>query len=432
MVRIIFLILISFNLWSDSELIVTKILSLKINSTINPATLNYLSNALKKAREDSYPFILVKLNTPGGLVTTTKNILTLMGESEIPFIVWITPEGGSATSAGAIIASAAHLLVMNNGTNIGAATPVDLGKEIEQSDLKMKAVNDLSALVQSLAETRGRNGALFSEMIRKASSYQSHEAFKQNIVDGLANNTDEIWKLLKTKKIIVKGIEHQYSLAPHIQIDSFEMDLGEKLLDILANPTLAYILFILGALLIYLELQTPGGYIAGGIGVSCLLVAGICFQVLPINLGSLGLIVLAFILFILEIFITSLGLLFISGMVSLLIGSLFLFSSYEGHVQLEKSLIYSVVAAVAFFLLTILYFLKKYKNKNKNGAVHFSLIGSTGFIMARLEAFTYQVKIHGEIWKARANSDTLNPEQKVKVIKQEPNELTLFIEKVDT
>ncbi len=417
MVRIILLGLISFKLWSSTDLdqivTVSKVLTLKIDSSINPATLNYLTNGLKKAREESYPLILVKLNTPGGLVTTTKSILTLMGESEIPFIFWITPEGASATSAGAIIASGSHLLVMNSGTNIGAATPVDLGKDIEKSDLKMKAVNDLSALVQSLAEARGRNAKLFSEMIKSATSYQSHEALKEKIVDGIATNTDTIWNLLNNKQLTVNGKTYQYKLSPNIQIDFFEMDLGEKLLDIFANPMLAYILFILGAILIYLELQAPGGYIAGGIGAICLILAGICFQVLPINLGSLGLVILAFVLFILEMFITSFGLLFISGMVSLFFGSIFLFSSYEGYVHLEKMVIYSVIAAVFFFLAFILFYLKRDRAKNRGGPNHFTLVGATG------------------IWKAKAEDDNLVCDQKIRVVAQNPNELLLSIAKVD-
>ena len=141
---------------------ISKILRLKIQSSINPATMSYLKTGFKKAQEENFHLILIEMNTPGGLVTTTKEILTLIGESEIPSAVWIRPEGASATSAGAIIASGAHLLFMSEGTNIGAATPIQMSGDIDKkSDARKKAINDLVALVQSLSEARNRNAVLF-------------------------------------------------------------------------------------------------------------------------------------------------------------------------------------------------------------------------------------------------------------------------------
>ena len=164
---------------------VKQISVLEVNSSINPATYNYLKTELSKLSADKGDLAILKLDTPGGLVTTTKDIITLIGKLTVPFVVWVTPEGASATSAGAIIASSAHLLVMSEGTNIGAATPVGIGKDIEKSDGKAKAINDLVALVRSLSKARGRNPDRFAEMISKASSFDSQTALKEKVINGI-------------------------------------------------------------------------------------------------------------------------------------------------------------------------------------------------------------------------------------------------------
>ena len=153
---------------------------MNINSSINTSTLDYLEHSFKKVKNYEAPLVLIKLNTPGGFVTTTKDIMTLIGDVDFPVVIWITPEGASATSAGAIISSSAHFLFMSEGTNIGAATPIGLGKDIEQKDAKSKAVNDLVALTQSLSEARGRDPIGFGKMISEAKSYKTQEDLKLN------------------------------------------------------------------------------------------------------------------------------------------------------------------------------------------------------------------------------------------------------------
>jgi len=154
---------------------INKVLTLSVNSSINPATLNYINRGFIEAKEKNYDALCINLNTPGGLVTTTKDIITLIGKSSIPVIVRVYPEGASATSAGAIISSSAHLLFMAPGTNIGAATPITSGGGIKDKDVRNKAVNDLVALVSSLSEARGRSVKSFQQMVEKASSFSANE-----------------------------------------------------------------------------------------------------------------------------------------------------------------------------------------------------------------------------------------------------------------
>lgn len=411
----LFTILNSINLMADiniPKIKINTILEASITSSINPATLNYLKTAYTQSKKIDADLILIKINTPGGLVTTTKDIIRLFGESNIPTLVWVTPEGSSATSAGAIIASAAHILVMSEGTNIGAATPVELGKDVGKKDLRKKSINDLVALVQSLSEARNRNSKLFGEMVEKASSFKAREAVKKNLINGIANNYDDIYKILKKSTINIKGSPVKF-IVDSPKIVHLEMDLGQKLLNIFANPNMAYILFLIGAALMYLELQTPGGFIAGSIGLMALILAAISFQVLPLNLGGLGLIILAFFLFVLEIYIISYGILSLAGLCALTFGSLFLFRTDNAYIELSTSLIISaiggIVAFMGFITLYWMYDAKKLKQHS-----FFNLRGMTGEVIGisnnppedyfdGSNLFEYQVKVSGEIWRAKSS-----------------------------
>ena len=203
--QLLTLFLLSSPLLLGKTYSIKSILSVNVDSSINPATLSYLQSAYKKAEEkEKYCTINQARHPWGGLVSTTKSILTLMGKSSVPTIIWITPEGASATSAGAIISSGAHFLFMSQGTNIGAATPVQMGKDIPK-DLRNKAINDLVALVSSLSVARGRNSKLFAEMIKTAKSYQAEKALKQKIINGITNDLDSVLKSINHKSFSLKG-----------------------------------------------------------------------------------------------------------------------------------------------------------------------------------------------------------------------------------
>ncbi|MEC7278392.1 MAG: hypothetical protein VXV96_18865 [Bdellovibrionota bacterium] len=405
---ITFIALLSFVNASETYPI-SKILRLKIQSSINPATMSYLKTGFKKAQEENFNLILIEMNTPGGLVTTTKEILTLIGESEIPSAVWIRPEGASATSAGAIIASGAHLLFMSEGTNIGAATPIQMSGDIDKkSDARKKAINDLVALVQSLSEARNRNAVLFGEMIEKAASFKAQEAKEKNLINDIVNTDKELFLAISAAKgVKIKGQEKALTLTSPVIID-FEMDLGQKLLNIFANPSTAYILFLIGAALLYLEFQAPGGFVAGAVGALCLLMAGIGFQVLPLNFGALGLMVLSFALFMMEIYITSYGILSLAGLASLVAGSLFLFRTDDAYLSLSHSLIFSVVLAIVSFIAIVVYLMVK-ERKNIGKEKFNDTEGEKGvvikFLKKQEEGFLYQIKVHGEVWSALSDEE---------------------------
>ncbi len=395
------------NAQSAPNLALNKLLRLTVKSSINPATLQYILAGLTEAKTKEYDAILIELNTPGGLVSTTKDIITSLGEANIPTIVWISPEGASATSAGAIIASSAHLLYMSEGTNIGAATPIQMSGNIPE-DLRKKAINDLVALVQSLSEARGRNAELFGKMVSEAASFKSTEALEKKLINGIASSDKELLEKMQGAKVHLKGADYALKLSNPVIVD-YEMSTGNALLNILADPNLAYILLLLGAALIYLEFQAPGGFIAGSLGAILLIISGISFQVLPLNFGALGLMALAFILFILEVYITSYGLLSLLGLASLITGSLFLYETDNSYISLAPEVIAAAVGAVGCFLLLVLYFLvKDIKGAHKH---HFNeAIDKRALIIETLPSegtdnFFYRVKVEGEIWRATSKRE---------------------------
>ncbi len=402
---------------------------IEINSSINPSTLSYVTEALKKSNQDESSVLLIKLNTPGGLVSTTKDIITEIGKSKTAVIVWVTPEGASATSAGAIISSSAHFLFMSEGTNIGAATPIQMGEDIPK-DARSKAVNDLTALVESLTEARGRNPEGYAQMISKAASYKSQEALKKKLINGIANDLDDIKNYIQGKIVKIQGENHVLTFPKKMKVVKHEMDSGQKLLNILADPSLAYILFLIGAALLYFEMQAPGGFISGAMGVIFIILAGIGFQVLPLNWGALGLIALSFILFILEAYITSYGVLTFGGIGSLVFGSLFLFRSDSGNVHLESSLIISAVAGISVMVVLIAYVIYK-DRKQKAPSDFFSPLDELGVITAILEnqdgVHFYKVKAAGSIWKAKS-SQQFKIGEKIKIINNDKDHLLLEID----
>lgn len=400
---------------------VKQITFLDINATINPAIHNFIESNLDKLSKQNGDFVVIKLNTPGGLVSTTKDIINVIGRANFPVAVWVTPEGGSATSAGAIIASSAHILVMSEGTNIGAATPITMSEDLKK-DAKSKAVNDLNALVRSLSVARGRNPAPFEQMISEAKSFDARDALKKNIIDGIINYEIDFPKFLNNKNIFIKGEKIELSVPLNIPLKTVEMDIGQQFLNIFANPSTAYILFIIGAALIYFELQAPGGFIAGSIGAISLILASIGFQVLPLNIGAGGLILLSFVLFILEVYITSFGILTIAGLASLLAGSLFLFRTENSLIELEISLILSVVGSISVYVLFLTFFLFKTWNRKSKKKIQTSFI----FKVLDPETNLYQIKINGEIWKAQAQ-EPLKIGEKVTILNK--NKLIFNIEK---
>ena len=404
---------------------ISELSILSINSAITPATYDYLNQSFKNLPKKS--LVVIKINTPGGLITTTKDIITLFGREKRPIAVWITPEGASASSAGAIIASAAHFIFMSPGTNIGAATPVGLGEDIKEGDGRKKAMSDLTALVRSLNASRGRPSAPFEKMITNADSYTDKEALELKIIDGVLSNERDMIPYFQNKTIALDGTE-QALRVDQVVSREYEATIGQKILEVLANPSTAYILFLMGVALIYFELQAPGGFIAGSIGVSLLILAGIAFQVLPLHWGSFGLIGVGIVFLVMEIFITSYGILSLLGIAAFVMGSLFLFNSDAGFISVEYPIILSTFAGVISAIGFLLWYIWRDQRKQKPTGDFFLPTGARGIILTKSDLL-YQVKVKGEIWNAQSD-ELLNVGDHVEVSRSDTNQLLIKVKKI--
>jgi len=419
--------LFSTNLFSR-DYDVQEISRFEINGAISPATFDYLSTQLKKTPEQS--LILIKINTPGGLVTTTKEIISLLSEQNKPVVIWITPSGASAASAGAIIASSADFIFMDAGTSMGAATPVGLGEDIKESDGKSKIMNDLLALVRAQSQMKNRPYGPFEQMVSKAESYTPKEALDLKIIDGIVSTQAQIIEVLNEKTFVLKDGVRNLKMNPNLEVKDYEHNVGQAILNILANPSTAYFLFLIGAALIYFELQAPGGFIAGSIGSIFLILAGIAFQVLPLNWGAFGLIILGIILLVLEIYIVSYGILGVAGGLSILGGSLFLFDTELSYITINYTLILSCFFGVMGGIGTVLYFLSKEKKKDIHSEKLFLDLNTTGIVLntPQLSRPYFQIKVRGEIWRAMSD-DVFEIGETVKLVDLDTRTLTIKIAK---
>lgn len=399
---------------------------LRIQSAITPVTLDYLKHQFSHLPKES--LIIIEMNTPGGLVSTTQEIITLIGQEERPVAVWVTPEGATAASAGSIIASAAHLIFMSPGTHMGAATPVGLGGDLKKSDGRNKLINDLTASVRSISHLRGRPAAPFEEMIRDAKSFTDQEALRLKIIDGVISTQADLLKILDGKVLRIRGEETILSVSPTVLTREYAPTIGQSLLDVLSNPSTAYILFLVGIALIYFEFQAPGGYIAGAIGATLLVISAISFQVLPLHWGAFGLLALGAGLLILEVFVVSYGLLSIAGTVSFVLGSLFLFKGEAGLITVPYTAILSTLLGVFTAVGLLVWYLYR-EQKLQKATSFFTPSGATGVVLARLNERVYQVRVQGTVWSAHS-TDLLAPNDDVRVLRTDHQNLLIHVEKI--
>ena len=405
-----------------------KIISIKIDGAINPASADFIHSSIEKAGKEKAECLLIHLNTPGGLVTSTRVIVSDILQSPVPVIVYVSPGGAHAGSAGVFITLAANIAVMAPGTNIGAAHPVVLQGTID-SVMNEKGTNDAAAFIRTIAEKRNRNIEWAEDAVRNSVSITEEEALNKKVIDLIAKNEQDLLNQVDGKKIeLASGTK--ILQTKNAVIESEEMGFFEKILDMLSDPNIVYILMMLGFYGILFELYNPGAILPGIVGVICLILALYSMHTLPVNYAGLALIVFAIILFLLEIKIISHGLLAIGGVVSLLLGSIMLFrtSSTPDIVNLSWSVIItSTLVTATFFLFVVGMGLKAQRLKPVTGVD--ALIGETGESLSLLDPVG-TVKVHGETWNAESVSGKINQGQKIRVngIKG----FTLFVVQLDS
>ena len=410
------LILFLAALFAENEQGGTKeIWVLELDGIINPVAAAYISDNLKAAEANDIECLILKLDTPGGLMTSMRDIIKDILNSSVPVAIYISPRGAQCASAGVFITVSAHFAVMSPGTNIGAAHPVNIGgggspfgggkPDTSQTRTMMeKVTNDAVAQIRSLARERGRNEVWLEDAVRKSVSITETEAFELGVIDTVAANLDELLDYLDGKR--VKLPDGEKTLSTHdARIVERAIGLHRKILNIISDTNIAYLLLILGFYGLFFEIRSPGAIFPGVLGGIFLVLAFFAFQVLPINYAGLALIIIAIILFILEISITSYGLLTIGGIISMVLGSMMLFNVDDAPRELFSVslsvIIPVVICTVLFFVIALSYVVKAHRNKPATGME--GIVGEIGIAVSDVEA-SGTVEVHGEIWQARAES----------------------------
>lgn len=383
-----------------------------IDGVINPVVVEFISKAIRRAETEGAECLVIQMDTPGGLDLSMRSIIKEMMSADIPIIVYVSPGGARAASAGAIITLAADIAAMTPGTNIGAAHPVSLGGGKMGEDMAEKIENDAAAYVESIATKRNRNKEWAIKAVRESVSITEIEALKINVIDLIATDLDDLLSQIDGREIkTAAGVKKL--ATKNIMVSHSEMGMREKILDTLSNPNIAYILMMLGFLGLYFELSNPGAIFPGVIGGISLILAFFAFQTLPINYAGVLLILLALILFILEFKVTSFGMLSVGGIISLTLGSLMLFDSSVPFLRVSFDIIIPVVTVTsAFFILAVFLAIKAHRRKPTTGRE--GLLGTTGIVKSKIDP-QGKVFIHGEYWDA--TSDEMIPEEtRVEVI----------------
>ncbi|MGA7161419.1 MAG: nodulation protein NfeD [Bacteroidota bacterium] len=388
-------------------------LFLKVDGSINPASADYLHEGIKRAEERNAACVVVELNTPGGLLESTRMIVTDFLTSTVPVIVYVSPAGSRSASAGVFITLAANVAAMAPGTNIGAAHPVNLQGGMD-STMSEKVTNDAAAFIRTISEKRHRNILWAEEAVRKSISITETEALKKNVIDFIAKDRAALLDSLDGRTISTS--DRTITLGTKsASIETWEMGWRYKILDILSDPNIAYIFMMIGLYGILFELYNPGAVFPGVAGAISLLIAFYSMHTLPINYSGAALILLGIILFLLELKISSYGLLTIGGSISLFLGSIMLINT-DGWFEFQdislSVILPTVLLTAAFFVFAIGAGLKAQRRKPVTGTE--GIVGEHGIAFTKLNPIG-QVKVLGEIWNAECIDGSLPKDSAVVV-----------------
>ena len=418
-----FLTIIS--LFSLATLAESKVPVIQIADTINPGTADYIITEIEQAEKLGAPFLILQLDTPGGLLNSTRQIIQAMLNSHIPIVVWVGPKGAQAGSAGALITFAADISAMAPGTNIGAAHPVEGSGQVQDKVLAEKITNDTAAFAESLARVKGRNIEWAQSSVRNSSAISSEEALKLKVVDLIANDLDDL-------EIKLRGFASHTSKNAKIPLPAVKSTLNiikptlkQQVVSFFANPTLAYLILSFGALCLWIELSHPGILFPGILGVICLLISLVSFQLLPIRLGALGMLLLGIILLIIELYVPSYGALGIGGILAFVLGSLYLMDTTIPEFQISTLLIFPVATCFAIVVCILSFILLKTR-RLKVTDTYLSLVGLFTEANTDITERTGNVFLNGELWSARSADGTLISKNS-KVLVQQVNGLVLTV-----
>jgi len=385
---------------------------LRVADAIGPGIADFVAKGIATADREGAACLIIELDTPGGLVESMRRIVMAMYAADTPVVVFVSPSGARAASAGVMITMAADIAAMAPGTNIGAAHPVGGGGQEIGKTMSEKVTNDMVAFVKSIAERGGRNVDWAEKSVRESVSVTENEALAQNVIDIVAEDLEALIRQIDGMEIRGKG---KLNLAEAGR-ERIRENIRTKILKTISNPNIAYILMMIGMAGIYFELSHPGAIFPGVIGGIAIVLAFFSFQTLPVNYAGILLIVLAIVFFIMEMKITSFGLLSVAGVIALFLGSLMLFEGDTPQSRLSWQVLIPTVSVVSVFFVTIagLAFKAQVSRPRTGGR---GLTGEKGVVRKRIDP-AGKVFIHGELWYAKAR-EPIEEGETVRVIGME-------------
>ena len=391
-----------------------EVVRMRVEDTIQPASQQFIERALAEAVERDAVLVVMELDTPGGLVDTTRDITTAITTSPVPVVVFVNPPGARAASAGFFILISADVAAMAPGTNTGAAHPVGGQGENLPEDVRDKITNDAAAMVRSLAEHRGRNPETAERTVIESISLTAEEALEEGLIDLIATDINDLLEQLNGMEVTRFNGDVVNLDLDELQMVEIEPSFAERLFSVLANPNIAYLLMALGALGLYVEITHPGGILPGVVGVIFLLLGLYSVSVLPVSWAGVALIFVALMLFILEVKVTSYGLLTVGGVISFVLGSLMLFDGPIPAMRVSMGVVLPtavVVATLTGFLLTrVLWAHRQPPMTGREG-----LVGDVGRAIGEI-APEGKVAVHGEYWDARNVGSAIADGNRVRVV----------------
>jgi membrane-bound serine protease (ClpP class) len=400
-----------------------RVLAVEFATDVNPVSADYVVGEIERAEREGWDAIVILLDTPGGLADSMRQIYQAQLAAQVPVIVYVSPEGARAASAGVWIGQAADVLAMAPQTNIGSSTPVGIGGEDIPEDVRNKVINDAVASIRAIAEEHGRNADWAEEAVREGSNLEARVALEENVIDLVAPNLETLLEEAHGREAPTKDLTVNTAGA---QVEFVEMSTWKRILNTLINPNIIVLLMSVGVLGILIELYNPGAILPGTVGVISLIVGLFGLQVLPISAAGLLLMLLAIVFFAAEVFVASGGALALAGGVAFVIGSLMLFDPAGETYEVSIWVALAIAGTMAAFSAVALTKVVQVRRRPAEVGVH-GLVGTTGIVRA-----DGQVLAAGERWRARsAGGNGLEPGQEVNIEAVDDVSLTLTVRPVD-